>query len=190
MPPPLSEAAPPYRLIYAPQRDDVASFLLMPREVPMRRKWLFIGLLIACGMAAPILLDAFGVSEEVQDSGWTRLLAAIGIALAGWLVHTIVTSIGMTRRLRRLPAQMPEQTVTADEDSVTVETEAGVQSHRWADIGQVTRSADRVYICPDRDTAIIVPCRAFADRDDFNTFAAWSLEVFRRSGDDESATPA
>lgn len=186
MPLPVSEAAPPYRLVFAPDRDDVASFLLMPREAPMRRKWLFIGIVFACGMAGPLMLDLLGVPDDVQDNGWFRLLAGAGVALAGWLLYTLVTSIRMTRRLRRIPALLPEQTVVVDAAGITLETDGRTQSHRWADIGQVTNRTQRLYICPDPTTAIIVPCRAFSDPAAFDAFAAW----VERMADDAGENPA
>lgn len=172
-----------WRLVYTPSRDDTAAYLLLPRETPAGAKLRFVGALVLAGMAAPFVLEWSGLLDPDRQSGWAEILTGAGIAALGWLIHTIVGSVLMTRRLRRIPPAGPERIVTADAAGVTVESAGRIETHGWADFGAIVRGREHVHLCLTPDRAITVPRRAFPDDAAMTAFAGFADEASKNAAD-------
>jgi hypothetical protein len=178
-----------FHLVYCPMRGDIAAYVRTPVDLSPVSVSIFMAMLVAIALAAPMLLRELNVPPTYFDTAWKEGVLTLAIVGAAWALHGVALATYRLVRIRRCPIAAAELVLTADESGVTVTSGGQTRHHDWAEFGAVVEAPDHVFLCLTPLKAIIVPARAFARSEDKHAFAQYAREACRRADAPESAYP-
>ena len=105
------------------------------------------------------LLPAIPAEGSVPHQTLTFILAEVfvaGVVIAFWVALVFVATLCNWNKLLRA-----ERTVTLRNDLIFTETEFGKTEIKWNAIQKTARTRTRLFLCLGKDSAIVIPRRAF-----------------------------
>jgi hypothetical protein len=179
-----------FRLTYRLTRADVAAYVYAPRELTPASIAMFMAILAATTLVAPLLLRAAGVPADDYEQGWGEPALAVAIGLVAWAVHCGITGLYRIVRVRRCPVLYAQTVLLTDELGVTIESQGQSQHYGWAEFGAIAVAREHVYLCLSPAQAIIVPQRAFDPPARMDEFARHAREAWRQAEAEAAAAGA
>lgn len=163
-----------YDLTYRLTRADIAARLALRAEWSGVAKLALLVPFIALGSALGYLEDtAFGQALGLGEY-WVSFAVLVVAAAALYGFVAIFMSLFRQRAIRLAAVPPGEIHLTASRAGVR-QTHAGrTVAHRWDEILAVTLGTAHVFLATGPDAAIIVPERAFADREHMLRFAVFA----------------
>lgn len=185
--PSVTVADGPYDLTYRLSRADIAAWLGMGSQLRGFARLLVFVPFIALGAALGYLEDTeTGQALGLGDS-WVELvlLAAAVAAIYGFI--GLFMSLVRSRAIRLAAVPEGEIRLVANRAGVRVTRAGRTVSHAWEEIFGVALGASHVFLTTGPDAAIIVPERAFADREEMLRFATFADAAMHAAGEEADA---
>jgi hypothetical protein len=158
-------------IIYALTGSDYAKYLAAAGR--RGRSWTNFNILLAVLFSAipvALLLRWYAAQEShdpvlIEMVGYCSLFAyALGFfaTMASWVV---IERIAAKRYLESMPQQPDSRTTVFDRHGITMTGKTAQATWQWAAIGGMTRQDDLLVLWIISSTALMIPCRGFADED-------------------------
>ena len=169
----------PLKLSFRLTRADIAAYESLPREFSRGGVLAFFGVFFVLGAALGAFEDELGALVPQSLADYRHIVLAIAAAAVAYAFITLVLTLRTNWRIARAKLPSDETGIDVSEAGLRVTNGASVRDFGWALIAKVIETADHVFLCLTPRSAIIVPLRAFASRDDKTAFADLSERLSR-----------
>ena len=169
----------PLTLSFRLPRADIAAYERLPREFSRAGVLAFFGVFFVMGATLGAFEDVLGGYLPQWVGDYQHFVLIVAAAIIAYVFITLVLTLRTNWRIARATLPSGETSVDVSEAGLRGTNGAAVRDVGWALIAKVIETADHVFLCLTPRTALILPLRAFASRDDKTAFADLSESLSR-----------
>ncbi len=169
----------PLKLSFRLTRADIAAYERLPREFPRAGVLAFFGVFFLIGVALGAFEDELSGYVPQWLADYQHFVLILAAAVIAYVLITLVLTLRTNWRIARVALPAGETDVDVSQAGLRVTDGGSSRDFGWALIAKVIETADHVFLCLTPRTALILPLRAFASRDDKTAFAELSESLSR-----------